>query len=59
MKKFTLSRSYQRDGMVVHLNDLLPGEEKTTAWVIESLICRKEIVSGTASGVDPKGFPFE
>ncbi len=49
---------YVRDGSAIKLGDLLPTEEKAAAWVLEPLICGKEKVGGTVSGVDANGIPF-
>ncbi|OLS12008.1 MAG: hypothetical protein RBG13Loki_4352 [Promethearchaeota archaeon CR_4] len=61
-KSFRLLRveptEYSHEGPVVKINDLLPGEEKAIAYVLEPLICGKESVGGTVSGVNPKGRPF-
>lgn len=43
---------------LVKLNDLLPGEEKAIAYMLEPLICGKESLGGTVSAVDPKGRPY-
>ncbi len=49
---------YSHEGPVVRLHDLLPGEEKAVAYVLEPLICGKESIGGSVSGVNPKGRPF-
>ncbi len=49
---------YSADGAAVKLQDLLPKEEKTVAFVLEPMICGKEQFSGTVSGVDAMGDPF-
>ncbi len=49
---------YTADGTAVKLQDLLPKEEKTVAFVLEPMICGKEQFSGNISGVDAAGEPF-
>ncbi len=49
---------YTRDGSTIKLGDLLPREEKSAAWVLEPLICGREKIGGTVSGVDADGTPF-
>ncbi len=49
---------YARDGSAIKLGDLLPNEEKAAAWVLEPLICGKEMIGGIVSGVDADGTPF-
>ncbi len=49
---------YSAEGSAVKLQDLLPKEEKSVAFVLEPMICGKEQLSGTVSGVDAAGGPF-
>ncbi len=49
---------YTRNGTTIKLGDLLPKEEKAAAWVLEPLICGKEKIGGSFSGVDANGTPF-
>ncbi len=49
---------YDHEGPAIKVQDLLPGEEKAVAWVLEPLICGKERVGGSATGVDAQGNPF-
>ncbi len=49
---------YSADGPAVKIQDLLPGEEKSIAYVLEPMICGKERFSGTVSGLDAEGGPI-
>ncbi len=49
---------YSTEGTMVKLQDLLPKEEKSVAYVLEPMICGKEQFSGTVTGVDAMGDPF-
>ncbi len=49
---------YSTEGSAIKLQDLLPKEEKSVAFVLEPMICGKEQFSGTVSGVDAMGDPF-
>ncbi len=49
---------YTHEGPTIKLNDILPGDEKAVAWILEPLICGKEKVHGSVTGTDAQGTPF-
>ncbi len=55
---YTEPQDYRREGTSVNIGDLLPGEAKTLAWILEPLICGKESLMGTVTGANSIGKPF-